>query len=77
MAIRRTREDKLQAKMRREEGNYSWQPEQKKRVKETVIQKKIERKSEGVFFWKDMRRTLVASILIVLILLAAWYFLRQ
>lgn len=81
MAIRRTREDKLQAKMRREEGKYSWNPVEGKAgenpEKPTKISVKKDQPEAEKFFWNDLRRTLVSVLVVVALLLVAWYLLSK
>lgn len=77
MAIRRTREDKLQAKMQREDGAYSWEPVEEKKPKTPEVQAKKTRSWNEKYFWKDLQRTLVSVFVVVALLIVGWYFLGR
>ncbi len=86
MAIRRTREDKERAQLRREQVGYTWKPEASGGGKITVPVVKTPIKTasmpsradqaERLFFFKDIRRTFYALAIVGLLLLLAWFKLR-
>lgn len=80
MAIRRTREDRQQARIRREQSTYTWKP---KRAAKAVKPQKIidlaesDKPSQAIiasetsYFQRDVRRTFIALAVIVLLLFLA------
>ena len=83
MAIRRTREDKLKARARREQVDYIWQPKEDRKAVD--LAKLVEKdrsaspapqSAEPEYFRKDIRRALLSLGVVLLLLFLAWYWWR-
>jgi hypothetical protein len=89
MAIRRTREDKEKARIRREQAVYAWKPEKQtgpekekppaekkvRRSKKSMTSATAVQPAERSFFYKDIRRSVYALTIVGLLLALAWFWL--
>lgn len=71
MAVRRTREEKIKIQQRREQEKYEWKEEAAPPLTQSESSRKETRKEESQeqrWLRKDLRQTLIAMVLVLLLL---------
>lgn len=75
MSIRRTRQQKMDTAVRRDESGIRYQPTEQS-VSIPVVPTKIEAHPEQKYFMMDLRKTAISTVIILFLLAFAYWTLR-